>query len=132
VSVAIKKVKGVESVNVSLNKGEAEIRFKPGNEVTVEQIRQIVLDNGFTPKDSDVEVAGTLIERSGKPALAVPGPDLVYRLVDHRQGKGKVEELWKKAREKEIVVKGHLPQTTTKGRAEEPRVLEVKDFAVAP
>jgi len=127
----MKKVPGVESVKVSLNRGEAVLRLKPGNSVTVERIRQVVLDNGFTPKDSDVEVAGKLIERNGKPALAVVGPDVVYVLVDHSEGKGKVNELWTKAREKEVVVKGHLPETATKGRAEEPRMLEVRGFALA-
>ncbi len=127
----MKKVRGVESVDVSLNKGEALIRLKPGNTVTVEQIRQVVIDNGFTPKDSDVEVAGTVIERNGKPALAVTGLDLVYLLEDDRGGRGKAEELWRHARGKEVLVKGHLPQTSIKGRAEEPRVLGVRDYSLA-
>jgi len=127
----MKRVPGVESVKVSLNKGEALLRLKPENSVTVERIRQVVLDNGFTPKDSDVEVVGKVIERNGKPALAVAGPDLVYMLADHRLAKGKVSELWTKAQEKEVVIKGHLAQTTTKGQAEEPRVLEVRGFALA-
>ncbi len=126
----MKRVKGVESVEVSLNRGEALLRLKPGNSVTVEQIRQIVLDNGFTPKGSDVEVAGKLVERNGNPALAVSGLDLVYRLVDHPEGKGKVRELSRRARNTEIVIKGHVPETTTKGRAEEARLLEVRDIAM--
>jgi copper chaperone CopZ len=127
----MKKVKGVESVDVSLNKGEALIRLKPGNTVTVEQIRQVVIDNGFTPKDSDVEIVGKVVERGGKAALAVSGPDVVYLLVDHPHATGKVQKLWKEAREKEVVVRGHLPETATKGRAEEPRVVEVRDFTQA-
>jgi len=126
----MKKVPGVESVEVSLNKGEALLRLKPDNSVTVERIRQVVLDNGFTPRDSDVEVVGKVTERNGKPALAVSGPDLVYLLADHRSGRGKVDQLWTEAREKAVLVKGHLPQTTIKGRAAEPRTLEVRDFAV--
>ena len=129
-SVAVKKVRGVETVDVSLNKGEALIRLKPGNTVTVEQIRQVVIDNGFTPRDSDVEVVGRVVERNGKPALAVPGPDLVYLLADDRSGIEKVEELWRLARGKEVLVKGHLPQTSIKGRAEEPRVLGVRDYSL--
>jgi len=125
------KIAGVESVEVSLNKGEALLRLKPGNSVTVEKVRQVVLDNGFTPKGADAEIAGKVVERSGKPALAVAGLELVYLLADHRQARGKVSELWKRAREKDVVVKGHLPETTTKGRAEEPRVLEVRDFVVS-
>lgn len=126
----MRKVIGVESVKVSLNKGEALLRLKPGNSITVEKIRQIVIDNGFTPKDADAEVIGRVVERDGKPALAVAGSDLVYLLVDHRQDKGKVFEIWKEARERDVVVKGHLPETTTKGRAQEPEVLEVRDFTL--
>jgi hypothetical protein len=126
----MKKIPGVESVKVSLNKGEALLRLKPGNSVTVERIRQVVLDNGFTPKESDVEIVGKVIERNGKPALAVSGLDLVYLLADHRGGKGKVDQLWTTAQGSEVLVKGHLPETTTKGRSEEPRVLEVRGFAV--
>lgn len=129
-SVAIRKVPGVESAKVSLNKGEALLKLKPGNSVTVERIRQIVLDNGFTPTDSEVEVVGKIIERSGKPALSLSGVELVYLLADHRSAKGKVDELSAKAHGKEALVKGRLPKTTTKGRAEEPRVLEIREFSV--
>lgn len=126
----MKKVPGVESVEVSLNRGEAVLRLKPGNSVTIERVRQVVLDNGFTPKGSDIEVVGRATERDGRPALAVSGLQLVYLLADHRSRKGTVDRLWTTAREKEVVVKGHLSQTTTKGRAEEPRVLEIREFAV--
>ena len=127
----MKKIPGVASVKVSLNKGEAVLQLKAGNSVSVGQIRQVVLDNGFTPKGSDVEVSGKITERGGKPALAVSGSDVVYLLVDHPQATGKVEKLRKEAGEKEAVVKGHLSETTTKGRAEEPRLLEVRDFTMS-
>ena len=125
----MRKVPGVESAKVSLNKGEALLRLKPGNSITVERIRQVVLDNGFTPKDADAEVVGRIVELNGLPALAVNGVDLVYSLDDHRKATGKVNELWKKAREKDVVVTGRFPETSTKGRAVEPRVLEVRAFA---
>lgn len=127
----MKKVEGVESVEVSLNRGEALLRLEPGNSVTVERVRQVVIDNGFTPKDADVEIVGKVVERGGKPALAVSGPGVVYLLVDHRTATGKIQKLWQEAREKEVVVRGHLPETATKRRAEEPRVLEVRDFSRA-
>ncbi|HEV8611395.1 MAG TPA: hypothetical protein VGS98_15180 [Thermoanaerobaculia bacterium] len=126
----MKKLAGVESVKVSLNRGEALLRLKPGNSVTVEQIRQVVIDSGFTPKDADAEVAGKIVERDGRPALAVSGSSLVYLIADHRRAKGKVTEIWKRARDREVVLKGHLPETAAKGRAEEPRVLEVRGFAL--
>lgn len=127
----MKKVPGVESVNVSLNQGEALLRLKPGNSVTVEKIRQVVLDNGFTPKDADAQVIGMIVERNGRPALAVNGVNLVYSLNDHRKAAGKVDELWKNAREKDVVVTGRFPETSIKGRAVEPRVMEVRDFTLS-
>jgi copper chaperone CopZ len=38
VDVALKKVAGVESVEVSLKKGLATVRLKPGNTVSVAQL----------------------------------------------------------------------------------------------
>jgi copper chaperone CopZ len=89
VSVAIKKVEGVQKVEVSLNDGAADIQLKPGNKLTVDQLREIVRKNGFTAKDAVVTVAGKLIERNGKPALHVTGPDLVLLL----EGKGFPERI---------------------------------------
>jgi copper chaperone CopZ len=66
VSVAVKKVNGVQDVKVSLNEGSADIKLKDGNKVGVEQIRDIIRKNGFTPKDAEVKVAGKVIERNGK------------------------------------------------------------------
>ncbi len=124
----MKKVPGVESVDVSLNKGEAFLRLKPRNSVTIEEIRQVVIDSGFTPKGADAEVLGTIVERHGKRMLAVAGSDLIYLLVEHPRAKGRVDAMWKKARGQDVVIRGHLPETTTKGRAEEPKEVEVMDF----
>lgn len=128
----MQKLAGVESVKVSLNKGEALLRLKPGNSVTVEKIRQAVIDSGFTPKDADAQIVGKVVEREGKRVLAVAGPDLVYLLEEHRWARGRVDELWKRARGKDAVVRGRLPETTTKGPAEEPKELEVLDFDLHP
>ena len=128
-SVAIKKVDGVETVKVSLNEGFADIKLKPANRVTVERIRGIIRDNGFTPKGSDIRVAGRLVERGGKPALAVSGLDLVYLLVDHPDARGKIAELQKAGLEKLVIVTGHLPETAKEPTGDAPAVLQLRDFA---
>lgn len=79
-SVAIKKIEGVERVNVSLNEGMARIRLKPGNKVTLEQLRQAVKDNGFTPKDARVTAHGKITSTGGKLQLNVSGTNQVYQL----------------------------------------------------
>jgi copper chaperone CopZ len=69
VSVAIKKLDGVESVDVSLEKATADIRLKPGNAITLPQLRRIIRQSGYPTKDAKVEARGTFVERSGKPIL---------------------------------------------------------------
>jgi copper chaperone CopZ len=80
VRVAVRKLEGVESVDVSLERGAATIALRPGNRITLPQLRQIIRNNGFTAKDATVTVIGTVIERGGKPALSVTGTDVVWLL----------------------------------------------------
>jgi copper chaperone CopZ len=116
VSVAIKKVPGVESVNTSLNEGFADIKLRERNTVTVEQVREIIRKNGFTPKESAVKIRGKVVERNGKPALDVRGPNGVLHMT------GNVPDLSMKAGE-EVMVSGVIPETTSKN---EPETIEVK------
>ena len=78
--VAVRKLEGVESVTVSLERASAAIALRPGNRITLPQLRQIIRNNGFTAQEATVTVAGTLIERGGKPALSVTGTDIVWLL----------------------------------------------------
>ena len=78
--VAVRKLEGVESVDVSLERGAATIALRPGNRITLPQLRQIIKNNGFTAKDATVTVIGTVVERGGKPALSVTGTDVVWLL----------------------------------------------------
>ncbi len=72
-SVSIKKIPGVRSVNVNLNSGLVSIQLAPGNRVRIGQIRKSILNDGFTPKDAKVVVAGELVSRNGKLQFRVAG-----------------------------------------------------------
>ena len=65
-------------MTVSLERASAAIALRPGNRITLPQLRQIIKNNGFTAKDAAVTVIGTLTERGGKPALTVTGSDIVW------------------------------------------------------
>ena len=75
--VAIRKLPGVESVDVSLERATADIRLRAGNAITLAQLRQIIKNNGFASKEAIVTVIGNLIERGGKPAIDVTGTKIV-------------------------------------------------------
>ena len=68
-SVAIKKLDGVESVDVSLERATADIRLKPGNAITLPQLRRVIRQSGYPTKDAQIEARGAIVERNGKPAL---------------------------------------------------------------
>jgi hypothetical protein len=80
VRVNVERLKGVESVEVSLERATADIRLRAGNTVALSQIREVVKNNGFTAKEAVITVVGNLIERGGKPALNVTGTNTVMLL----------------------------------------------------
>jgi copper chaperone CopZ len=73
VSVAVKKVNGVESVNVSLNEGKASIRFKPDSTGKYEDVRTNIEKNGFAVKEAHMSVRGQLQRSGGALQLVVSG-----------------------------------------------------------
>lgn len=78
---ALKKFSGVESVDVSLNKGLATVKLKPANQVTPEQLWDVVKKNGFTPKDTRVVVRGEIVSKGGKSQLKVSPGNRTYEVI---------------------------------------------------
>jgi copper chaperone CopZ len=69
VSVAVKKLDGVESVDVSIEKANADIRLKPGNAITLPQLRRTIRQAGYPTRDARIEARGTVVDWHGKPTL---------------------------------------------------------------
>ena len=128
VSGAIEEIDGIDSVHVSLKKGKASIKFKPGSKVTQEQIRKAIQDRGFTSGSADVKISGKIIEQDSRLALDVSGLDSIYLLEDHVDAKGKVVELKNAAMNKQVIIDGHLMEKQEKGKGLE--TLQVRDFSL--
>jgi Heavy-metal-associated domain len=69
VSVAVKKLDGVESVDVSLEKASAVIVLKADNTITLPQLRKIIRNAGYPTKDARLLARGSIVERGGKAML---------------------------------------------------------------
>jgi len=80
VDVALKKVPGVDTVDVSLNKGLATVKLKPGNTVSVPQFWQLLHEKGYTPKTTTVSVRGELAGGPEQLQLKVSGTKDVLNL----------------------------------------------------
>jgi copper chaperone CopZ len=81
VRVSLKSVVGVDSVDVSLEKGLAVVKMKPGNTATLKQLNEAITKNGFTMKDSEATVVGTVVTTDGRAALRVTGSNEALQLV---------------------------------------------------
>lgn len=78
--VALGKVPGVASVDVTLKRGVAAIGLVDGNAVTLAQLRQVVKEAGYASRDAVVTVRGTIGSRDGATVLAVTGTAEIFRL----------------------------------------------------
>jgi copper chaperone CopZ len=103
VNVALKKVPGVESVEVSLNKGLATVKLKPGNTVSVPQFWQLLHEKGYTPKATVVSVRGELAELQGHVQLHVTGTKDTLMLAPDPKNPGAYNDASKKLGQSVIV-----------------------------
>lgn len=76
----LKKLPGVTAVRVSLNEGRAEVTLAADSPATLENMRRIVRDNGFTPKAARVTLTGTFQRADDGEWLAATGLPR-YRLI---------------------------------------------------
>ena len=67
--VAVTKLEGVESVEVSLEKSSATITLKADNRVTLPLLRRTIRNSGYPTRDAQIEARGSITERDGKPVL---------------------------------------------------------------
>ena len=93
----LKRVEGVRDVKVFLDAGRAELKFKEGVPVGLEEIGPAIKRAGYTPREIRMEATGRLGDWNGNPALFVEGnreklllngSDLLKRLRQDLKAKG--------------------------------------------
>ena len=78
---ALKKISGVESVEVSLNKGLATMKLAPGNTVRLDQVWDTIKNNGFTTKETRVVARGEVSNVKGKLRFKLTGMEQTLDLI---------------------------------------------------
>jgi len=112
VRVSLKAVSGVDSVDVSLEKGLAVVKLKPGNMATLKQLNEAIAKNGFTMKDSMATVAGAVTLTDSDAMLKVSGSDDMLRLVPESASAPNATSMVGKT----VLVEGTIPEAG-KGKA---------------
>ncbi len=103
VNVALKKVAGVESVEVSLNKGLATVKLKPGNPVSVSQLWEVIHQNGYTPKTTTVSLRGAVENADGRLQVRISGTKDTLALASDAKNPTALTEASKKTGQTVIV-----------------------------
>ena len=104
--VSLKAVPGVDTVDVSLEKGLATVHLKPGNSATLKQLQNAITKNGFTMKESKATVAGTIVVANGKLQLNVSGSNDVLQLSPESQNAPNASAV----QGKPVLVVGTIPE----------------------
>jgi len=66
---AVRKLDGVESVELIADKGTAVIRLKPDNKITLPQLRRVIKSVGYEIKAVDISARGRIVVSAGKPGF---------------------------------------------------------------
>jgi copper chaperone CopZ len=106
VRVSLRSVPGVDTVDVSLAKGLASVKMKPGNTTTLKQLQTAITKNGFTMKQSTATVLGKVVIDSGKSQLQVSGSNEVLVLIPESQASEDVKSM----NGNSIAVEGTIPE----------------------
>ena len=104
VDVALRKVSGVDTVDVSLNKASATVKLRPGNAASVTQFWLLLHEKGYTPKTTSVSVRGELEGEQGRLQLKVSGTKDVFKLVPDPRSAAAYNDAAKKAGQSVVVL----------------------------
>ncbi len=93
VRVALMKFPGVESADVSLNKGLATVKLKPGNIIRPSDFWEAIRKNGNTAKAThvvvrgEVQAGGSQLKVGGNEVFEIKAPPSVQQQLNAATGK---------------------------------------------
>ena len=90
VRVAMRKVPGIEDVHVSLEKAHTDVVLRPGNEVAIAQLREIIKNSGFKSGDAEITAQGRIVGEKDSPRLDLAPAPMTLRI---REDKGDADAL---------------------------------------
>jgi len=110
VEKGLKRLPGVLSVEVSLNDGNVIVDFAAGSPVSLEDVRETIRRNGFTPKDAKVRIVGELRDVSGSLFLVIDSESR-YELSGEQLGIREMLETLREGDKVELI--GYVPEATS-------------------
>ena len=85
VNVALTKIAGVDTVEVSLTRALATVKLKPGNDVSLAQMVRLVREKGYTIPSVSIAASGLPAKSADRWVLKVPSSGERIELVEDPQ-----------------------------------------------
>jgi len=106
VSVGFKKIDGVESAEIGLQRGRGLVKLRPGNRARIEDFWSVVWGNGNKPKETRVTAIGDVVERGGKRYFRMTPGDGNYPVegVPVKPGRARITGVLQPPKDKRSVV----------------------------
>ncbi|NNF26956.1 MAG: heavy-metal-associated domain-containing protein [Gemmatimonadetes bacterium] len=105
----MEKLEGVNSAEVSLNDGEVLVALDEENHVQLERLREVIRDQGFTPREADIRARGTVEAGEGRLVFRIPDNDKVVVL----EGEPQVLESLEGRKGEPLVLEARVEHNTT-------------------
>lgn len=99
--------KGVATVSVSLNEGRAVLKLDQSNSLTLEAIREAVIQSGFSPQEATVRLTGVVKKGDGTIILSTDAGES-YKLTPSENA----SSLQRVQEGKRVTVTGQVPKET--------------------
>ncbi len=113
-------LEGVQNVEVSLNQAKAVVELAPGNNVTLDAIRQVIRDGGFSPREATIQVTGRLSLEQGRQQLVLASGER-YRLAAEEGDQTIQQQLQSLEAGHKLLITGRVPPSETE--ANKPLIL---------
>lgn len=78
--VAVEKLAGVTSAEVSLEEGLVTVQMTPDNQLTMAELQRAIRNQGFSPRGAEIQLSGALVEEGQRLALELPGSQVSYTI----------------------------------------------------
>ena len=114
VDVALRKVEGVESAEVSLNRALAVVKLRPENQVSLTQLIKLIRGKGYTIKVVAVTARGVPVRQQNRWLLKVSGSNELLEAVPAVSALAAHDELVRRAGEMMTVQGSVTPPKTIK------------------
>ena len=71
----------MERAQVSLNDGQVQVALRADNRLTISELRRVIRRQGFSPREAELRVRGTIQVDGHQFDLVLPGSRPSYRIV---------------------------------------------------